>query len=319
MQKSGSYNQINEDIRLSHASRNIASEKRTPQNQHKPVHYTRSLSNNAIRTPQENRIRKTSTGSEQKHEPSLFFAGQGSVLSLVRSYEEQSNKNESDSKAERLKLERMNEIKNLKKQFEKEVNTPFQAHKELSTISERTEHSTSGNPPNLQTESPGVFINTNSKSAATSVTNPIRQLNDKFLDTSTGASGDNISVTNRNLSGLNSSTPVQMNNLNLSQNSSSKSKSTIQAIQNLKQERREIQIPIRYLNRNIDENDADEILSDSDDEDDQLIHVGPRKNVDFNRKFNEQSYNQTKTNYSSQEDFLSNTQVSFLDTLINNL
>ena len=183
----------------------------------------------------------------------------------------------------------------------------------MSTISERTEHSQSGIQPNLHTESPGVFMNTNSRSAATSITNPIRQINDRFLDTSTGASGDNISVTNRNLSGLNSSTPVQVNNLNTSQNTSTKSKPTIQAIQNLKQERKqEIQIPIKIYNRNLNENYVDEIVSsDSDeDDDDQLFEVGEKLDTEYYRKQIEKSYNQTKTNYSSQEDFLSNTQVS---------
>lgn len=266
-----------------HVSRNLESNQQK-RSHSRPVNFVRSLSHNSAR----NHCESIESTNEE------FFAGHGSVRNLVQSYEEQSAKNDADPKIEKLRLERLNEIKDLKKQFNQEQ-AQYQIQKELSTISERTEHTNSVNLVNTIDSPTGVLINTNSKSTAT-VTNAVRQMNDKFLDSSTGISGDGCSVTNRNLSALNSSTPIQTNNL--SQMSAKPTvKTTIEAIQSLRQERTEIQIPIHFI---------DKTNSESED-DDQLIKIGAR--LDNRRPVD--IYSRNKSNQSSQEDYLSNTQVNF--------
>ncbi|RNA36085.1 hypothetical protein BpHYR1_035006, partial [Brachionus plicatilis] len=289
--RSGSYSQINESSkRGEHVSRNTTSnQKRAHANSHKPVQYERrSLSHNTATSHSQSKPEPNTPNTPNTEE---FFGGHGSVRSLVQSYEEQSAKNDTDPRIEKIRLDRLNEMKSLKKQFDQEQ-AQKQLQKELSTISERTEHTNSINLANTIDSPTGVLINTNSRSATT-VTNVVRQLNDKFLDSSTGASGDGASATNRNLSALNSSTPIQTNNL--SQTSARPTaKATIEAIQNLKQERAEIQIPIQFVNKN-----------NSESEDDELFKTSARLDL----KKTADQVNRTKSNQSSQEDYLSNTQV----------
>ena len=271
--------------RADHVSRNIEP------NQHKRAQ-TSSRANNFVRSLSHNSTRNHSELNTQSNNEE-FFGGHGSVRNLVQSYEEQSVKNDTDPRIEKIRLERLNEIKDLKKQFNQDQ-AQYQVQKELSTISERTEHTNSVNLVNTIDSPTGVLINTNSKSTAT-VTNVVRHLNDKFLDSSTGISADGFSVTNRNLSALNASTPIQTNNL--SQMSAKPTvKTTIEAIQNLRQERTEIQIPIHFI---------DKSNSASEDED-QLIKIGAR----LDNKKPVDMYSRNKSNHSSQEDYLSNTQVN---------
>lgn len=195
---------------------------------------------------------------------SKLFGGLGSVKSLVQSYEENSSKdnNPFNFKIEKIKNERLKEVHSCvnipkvdeqrekalaemqryedelyndkgyeqllelhSRQFDSNCKKQYQIQKELSTISERTEHSVSFNnclqPNGLPSSNNntvttgGSPVNTvaNSNSKATTVTKSIRHLNQQhFLDVSTGASGDGVSV-NKNISVLNSSTPILLNNL----------------------------------------------------------------------------------------------------------
>jgi len=142
------------------------------------------------------------------------------------------NEIESDEvKRQQLQIQLQQQIENVN------AKNQYLIQKELSTISERTEHSSSvngynaanaaaiaalgaSNNTNNTSMTPASPLNTNnliSNSRATTTTKSIRHIDPNrfnFLDnSSTGASGDALSVNNK--SGLqSSSTPIQANNLN---------------------------------------------------------------------------------------------------------
>lgn len=298
--------------------------------------------------------------------PNDFFAGQGSVKNLVQSYEEFPNKekNESEQKIQMLREERQKELSNLvdksklavsnysniteiiemninriqseqqQEQVQQQPPNGMINQLKLSTISERTEHSSpslignggadmtalttagivtnSGISSNNNTTTGGVSPqNTNNQntqnSRSTSVTKSARNLDRfTFLDYSTGgasASGNDL-LSIRNTSTISNATsqPILPDPLTNNVNKSNQytKNSNIAVLKNSK-------ITEEY-NAN-DESDDEDDSSDSDDEED----LGKNKKYKYENRFIpnlNNNNNNTKSFYSSQEDILSSLRVS---------
>jgi hypothetical protein len=307
--------------------------------------------------------------------PNDYFAGQGSVKNLVQSYEEFPNKerNEAEQKIQMIREERQKELSNLVDKNKLSVNNysniteiiemninriQSEQHQEqvqhqqqpsatasnsivnqlkLSTISERTEHSSpsmlangvadmtalttvgiatnSGISSNNNTTTGGVSpLNTNNQntqnSRSTSVTKSARHL-DKFtfLDCSTGgasASGnDLLSIRNTSTMSNATSPPIPQGQLinNVNKSNQYTKISNMAALTNLKR----VELHDEKGNEGSDDENEDD-SSDSDDEED-LIRKKNKYKYE-NRLNTNLNYNNTKSFYSSQEDILSSLRVS---------
>lgn len=141
---------------------------------------------------------------------------------------------------ETTKNEELEKIHQHQRQLQQKANQQKLLQKELSTISERTEQSSSLNgclaamAVSNMTNTTATAIspqitNAISQSRATTVTKSIRHLDPNkfnFLDSSTGASADILSAKNANNSSGLLSTPVQTSNTNILNNTNSSTKST---------------------------------------------------------------------------------------------
>jgi hypothetical protein len=303
--------------------------------------------------------------------PNDYFAGQGCVKNLVQSYEEFPNKekNESEQKIQILREERQKELSNLVDKSKLNVNNytnitdiiemninRIQSDQQqeqvqqqppppnslinqlkLSTISERTEHSSpsmlgnggtdmtalttagiatnSGISSNNNTTTGGVSpLNTNNQntqnSRSTSVTKSARHLDRfTFLDYSTGgasASGNDL-LSIRNMSTISNATSpplpqaLLINNVNKSKQYTKNSNIT-----GLANSKRVGQYKAKDNDESNDENEDDS--PDSDDEEEEI-----KKNTKYkyeNRSNSNLNNINTKSFYSSQEDILSSLRVS---------